>query len=866
MRRRLLAPLLVCVSGALAANRAKALVDTRLLADTAEAADSAPTATTGTQTSSTKACTPQVTMDTNTSSPSCGGMNVLSDEQSSIRTQLLLVVSDHGTGSSTYLESMGTHECAFNLHEPLTNAFDPGDSGFAGALATRTNEKLDKRIRDDHTQKGKWEVETPLPASTYDCLNMEGMGTYLMRVARHVCGSMPADLAAKCGGSCVAVAKVFPAYLGGDSGWGFNTARVYDPKDPYGLGLVHPEAFTIWNKTMASMAKMANTQMSVLTRDEADRALSCWRRFTYHQDWFNCDVKRAGKQTVFEASARQITGAKVVNIEDCRSEEGARACIQTPFSLFGLNASEVNLQPMTKPSEQHENGVQASCEKGGWLMAEGKTVKPVPGSKLKTEMAKADEKFADRVKWGSLFKEDCSFTVSAPTKTVPEATALMLGKQEWRDPYAEDFDDLEPLANQGYGLDDALQSNMTWDTNVGQVSDEEATVSNATREASGEDKQRTRKADYRDPYAEDFDDLEPLANQGYGLEDNMTITANMTDVEGSLSAMRAPVHVPTIPKGKKMWFAHVHKAAGKEFMYTVTDVVNECPELSFVHIPFVAAFGQGTSSHGSAKTKDYTAVQKWWFNTNPIHPRRGGCNLWSTEDHLGQLLPALYDGRDWSAWVNGTDGVAHEPALLTMYREPVDRCKSHWDYMHIEWEQKPSTAGKAFPFGDSEKEHQKFVDAKCTNFYSAKFSTMDASLKTADAIADWYDRKVAFWGLSEQYATSLCLFYYQIGSSKFDGCGCKGNSSSLEALESDNAPQWLQNDRHGTHGSRAHTLKLSDSELTSINQVDVDLYAKLKVGFEQRVQAVEQTTGCAFSHTQVLAREAAGPRKSRVRS
>jgi len=219
-----------------------------------------------------------------------------------------------------------------------------------------------------------------------------------------------------------------------------------------------------------------------------------------------------------------------------------------------------------------------------------------------------------------------------------------------------------------------------------------------------------------------------------------------------------------------------------------------------------------------------------------------------------------------SAWVNGTDGVAHEPALLTMYREPVDRCKSHWDYMHIEWEQKPSTAGKAFPFGDSEKEHQKFVDAKCTNFYSAKFSTMDASLKTADAIADWYDRKVAFWGLSEQYATSLCLFYYQIGSSKFDGCGCKGNSSSLEALESDNAPQWLQNDRHGTHGSRAHTLKLSDSELTSINQVDVDLYAKLKVGFEQRVQAVEQTTGCAFSHTQVLAREAAGPRKSRVRS
>jgi hypothetical protein len=364
---------------------------------------------------------------TNTSSSTCRAMDTHSLPSANVTTKLTLLVSDHGSGSTSFIEAAGNHECAFSLGEPMG-----GQSGqFNEVLDRRNNPKLEAHIANGVKRfgtwpdpGGKWAVPLPLPEAIYECLTMEGLGAYLMRVAQHVCGAMPLELVNKCGGTCVAHAKVFPAYIGGLTD-PINSARVYNVSDPVGAAVFNAAALKLWNDIMFDMAQMPNTKIAMLVRDEESRCLSNWRRFTYETEWYNCDVERSGKETVFEASARRITGAPIVDIKTCFGGDAqARGCVSLFLGLHDLNATDVDLTAMTTPSTQANAGLNASCNEGGWLKMGGHKNETqavrVPPGELSREISKAQHGFAQRAAQGIFFNKRCGVGLSRPTKVLPE--------------------------------------------------------------------------------------------------------------------------------------------------------------------------------------------------------------------------------------------------------------------------------------------------------------------------------------------------------------------------------------------------------------------------------------------------------------
>jgi hypothetical protein len=355
----------------------------------------------------------------------CNRLNGI-PEPGKVKTKLLLVVSDHGSGSTAYEAALGMHQCAFSLGEPFEGKATEHGQGFLRALVETANAKLEENIIGQAEKK--WTVNPPVPKEAYNCLSSEGMGTYLMRVAENVCSHMPAELRDKCDGKCVATAKVFPAYVAGNTG-PVNSAKIYDINDPYGKGAYGGIALALWNSTLSKLMKMPSVSMVTLKREEAGRALSVWRRFDYLQAWYNCDVARAGKSTVYDQSARAITGAPVVDIADCKGETGQRACLQKALTPLALDANDVDLSPFNiSQTTQSAQGIAGDCVQGGWIKGdgtgEGGKAVPVPQDEVDKALAEQKEYYAKVSKAGKLFRlsengYECFINVAAPARILP---------------------------------------------------------------------------------------------------------------------------------------------------------------------------------------------------------------------------------------------------------------------------------------------------------------------------------------------------------------------------------------------------------------------------------------------------------------
>jgi len=359
--------------------------------------------------------------EVNASSSTCDALDTLSDESEEsaqkVTTKLLVLVSDHGSGSTNFIETMGEHTCSFSLGEPLGGPV----GSFADVLKAQANDKMEKHINNS-IERGKWPVQLPIPPSALECLSMEGLGTYLMRVARHVCSSMPDELVSTCGGVCMATAKVFPAYIGGVTD-PVNSERIYDASDNLAQGIFNAASLQLWEDEMTRISQMPDTKVAMLVRDEAERSLSNWRRFSYESQWFNCDVERTGKETVYQASARRITGAPVIDIEDCTGgEDAARQCISQALGLFDLTADNVTMKMMTRPnSQQSQAGLNATCTQGGWLKnGDGETAVAVPARELASALANSQRSFAARADSGNYFNEKCGVGMTRPTMALPQ--------------------------------------------------------------------------------------------------------------------------------------------------------------------------------------------------------------------------------------------------------------------------------------------------------------------------------------------------------------------------------------------------------------------------------------------------------------
>ena len=142
--------------------------------------------------------------------------------------------------------------------------------------------------------------------------------------------------------------------------------------------------------------------------------------------------------------------------------------------------------------------------------------------------------------------------------------------------------------------------------------------------------------------------------------------------------------LPFLNLNGKIWFGHVHKAAGNSMTLLIESSpgVISCntTSASFSSRMFTAAYipkGIGEERRWTQSEAMWRLAQ-WWFDPHP------NCTFGTAEiAGLGGLHASVRDewastaGRDLPAARSGAASPA-EPALITVYRDPVDLCRSYW--------------------------------------------------------------------------------------------------------------------------------------------------------------------------------------------
>ena len=173
--------------------------------------------------------------------------------------------------------------------------------------------------------------------------------------------------------------------------------------------------------------------------------------------------------------------------------------------------------------------------------------------------------------------------------------------------------------------------------------------------------------------------------------------------------------LPTIRLSGKLFFNHIHKASGTAFLEWLVglDGVEDCSK-----------FGIISGDHTNVMS--WPLFHQWWADMSPR------CNLASIEEpELGDLQAKLYPP--------GAAPGGYEPQMLSFYRHPVARCRSHWKYEQALCRRRPLGMhsdycnGYFLPrFGGDKlhdtSAHEAFVTQYCTEIVSR-------SLTSANGIA-----------------------------------------------------------------------------------------------------------------------------------
>ena len=192
--------------------------------------------------------------------------------------------------------------------------------------------------------------------------------------------------------------------------------------------------------------------------------------------------------------------------------------------------------------------------------------------------------------------------------------------------------------------------------------------------------------------------------------------------------------------------------------------------------------------------------------------------------------------------------------MVTFFRHPFSRCRSHWRYeqslchrhelARYPYHHKYCTAHFLPKFGavNDSAAHRAFAEAHCAEHVTRGLTRENGIL---DDPLPFVLSKLTFFGITERFLPSLCLFLYQAG--RFDKalCDCSGLgygqplrlAASLPAPDGREAELLRQGRRH------VPPLRLRDAELMRVTPRDVELYSQLLVELRKRVRTVEALTG-----------------------
>lgn len=273
-------------------------------------------------------------------------LDSLADINQPSRAQVLVIVADHGSGTSTFGAALNHHPCVFDVGEPFgresmlwtTTHIAGCDSsrpmppamfdGVTGNLKNASNPKLDLKIED---------VMKKLPGSLphidmnslYDGLDYN-LADYFVRIHNLVCSAVPNNVCAP--SECTILVKMFPAYVNAD------TDGQLTNDDHLGACQQEEnnEALKPWKAALASFSHNPKVATLKLYRDEEDRQFSMFHRFDAAGTLFDCSIHRS--PTPFAEVSEDYVDDKIEVVNCWKGPSLANKCLGEALALVGLSA------------------------------------------------------------------------------------------------------------------------------------------------------------------------------------------------------------------------------------------------------------------------------------------------------------------------------------------------------------------------------------------------------------------------------------------------------------------------------------------------------------------------------------------------
>ena len=305
-------------------------------------------------------------------------------EATGTRAQVLVIISDHGSGTSNFANALNTHPCVQDIGEPfgmgqmLWAASDETaacsgkrtpdsifDTDSTGTLKNTNNPKLNTKIEAvlKSLKLGKLQVATGMNVrSLYEGLAYD-LADYFVRIHDLICKEVPADVCPP--SNCTISVKMFPNYVNGRT-------PTHHTKDDVVFSsceeAINVKAMTAWEDALMSFEKNPKIATIAYQRDELHRQFSNFHRFDDPGTEFDCSLPRP--LDMFQTFSKDHTDAKLQS-EDCW--ENSNKCLSDALKLVGLSA-----EPMGPEATELMSGVdlKESKDNDGGLRAVDKYLDP----------------------------------------------------------------------------------------------------------------------------------------------------------------------------------------------------------------------------------------------------------------------------------------------------------------------------------------------------------------------------------------------------------------------------------------------------------------------------------------------------------
>ena len=291
------------------------------------------------------------------------------------RAQVLVVVSDHGSGTTEIGKALNKHPCVFDIGEPFaysttvwsTSVIPECNGGEPDAIFDADTHTLMNARNPELQEKIMAQAALEFKQLKIDRMSLIGetsplyaglrynLAEYYVRVRDLVCAGVPVDVCPPA--ECSITIKLFPQFVNA------NTAGKGTKLDsPSACTMARNErAMPAWTDALASMAKHPKVAMLKITRNELDREFSVFHRFTPPGSRFDCTLTRAPSDFMKTAKAYMDDN---IDIENCWTDaHGAAKCLNQALSLLGLDMTPMGDKGTAVMAEGSGPGAESGPEK-----------------------------------------------------------------------------------------------------------------------------------------------------------------------------------------------------------------------------------------------------------------------------------------------------------------------------------------------------------------------------------------------------------------------------------------------------------------------------------------------------------------------